>query len=59
MPLSFDHASSRKACRLGTQVDRLTAVRRRREAGRSPQWLKIKYPAAPAVTREAEEDWGR
>ena len=26
-------------------------------AGRSPQWLKIKNPAAPAARREAEEDW--
>jgi hypothetical protein len=26
--------------------------------GRSPHWLKIKNPAAPAVKREAEEDWG-
>ncbi len=25
-------------------------------SGRSPHWLKIKNPAAPAVTREAEED---
>jgi hypothetical protein len=22
-------------------------------------WLKMKNPAAPAVKREAEEDWGR
>ena len=22
-------------------------------------WLKFKYPAATAVKREAEEDWGR
>ena len=22
-------------------------------------WLKFKNPAAPAVKREAEEDWGR
>ena len=27
-------------------------------AGRSDHWLKIKNPAAPAVRREAEEDWG-
>jgi hypothetical protein len=27
--------------------------------GRSPLWLKIKNPNAPAVKREAEEDWGR
>jgi ATP-dependent DNA ligase len=25
-------------------------------AGRSPHWLKVKNPAAPAVTREAEEE---
>ena len=23
------------------------------------RWLKFKNPAAPAVKREAEEDWGR
>jgi bifunctional non-homologous end joining protein LigD len=27
--------------------------------GRSAHWLKIKNPAAPAVKREAEEDWTR
>jgi hypothetical protein len=27
--------------------------------GRSPDWLKFKNPEAPAVKREAEEDWGR
>jgi hypothetical protein len=29
-----------------------------RIAGRSPDWLKMKNPEAPAVKREAEEDWG-
>ena len=28
-------------------------------AGRTKDWLKFKNPAAPAVKREAEEDWGR
>jgi hypothetical protein len=28
-------------------------------SGRSPDWLKFKNPEAPAVKREAEEDWGR
>jgi hypothetical protein len=28
-------------------------------SGRSPHWLKMKNPDAPAVTREAEEDWAR
>jgi hypothetical protein len=26
---------------------------------RSLDWLKMKNPEAPAVKREAEEDWGR
>jgi len=25
---------------------------------RSTAWVKVKNPAAPAVRREAEEDWG-
>jgi bifunctional non-homologous end joining protein LigD len=28
-------------------------------SGRSPHWVKVKNPKAPAVTREAEEDWSR
>jgi ATP-dependent DNA ligase len=28
-------------------------------SGRSPHWLKTKNPAAPAVKREAEEDWAK
>jgi hypothetical protein len=28
-------------------------------SGRSKHRLKVKNPAAPAVRREAEEDWGR
>jgi ATP-dependent DNA ligase len=31
----------------------------RYRSGRSPDWLKFKNPAGPAVKREAEEDWGR
>jgi len=27
-------------------------------SGRSAHWIKVKNPKAPAVTREAEEDWG-
>jgi bifunctional non-homologous end joining protein LigD len=29
----------------------------RYRSGRSRDWLKFKNPAAPAVRREAEEDW--
>jgi hypothetical protein len=28
-------------------------------SGRSPDWLKMKNPTAPAVKREAEEDWDK
>jgi bifunctional non-homologous end joining protein LigD len=47
------------ACRLGCEgivSKRLGSIYRR---GRSPLWLKVKNPKAPAVKREAEEDWGR
>jgi len=47
----------REACRLGCEgivSKRLGSVYRR---GRSPLWLKVKNPNAPAVQREAEEDW--
>jgi bifunctional non-homologous end joining protein LigD len=47
------------ACKLGCEgivSKRLGSTYR---SGRSPHWLKIKNPHAPAVKREAEEDWGR
>jgi hypothetical protein len=28
-------------------------------SGRSAYWVKVKNPKAPAIKREAEEDWGR
>ena len=49
----------REACSLGCEgivSKRLGSIYRR---GRSPLWLKVKNPNAPAVKREAEEDWGR
>jgi len=49
----------REACKLGCEgivSKRLGSTYRR---GRSPLWLKVKNPNAPAVRREAEEDWGR
>jgi bifunctional non-homologous end joining protein LigD len=45
------------ACKLGCEgivSKRLGSIYR---SGRSPLWLKVKNPAAPAVKREAEEDW--
>jgi ATP-dependent DNA ligase len=29
----------------------------RYRGGRSADWIKVKNPAAPAIKREAEEDW--
>ncbi len=49
----------REACKLGCEgivSKRLSSIYRR---GRSRYWLKVKNPNAPAVKREAEEDWGR
>ncbi|MGC2081626.1 MAG: DNA ligase [Xanthobacteraceae bacterium] len=46
------------ACKLGCEgivSKRLGSLYR---SGRSPNWLKVKNPAAAAVKREAEEDWG-
>ena len=37
----------------------LSAPTRFQVPGRSPDWLKMKNSDAPAVTREAEEDWGQ
>jgi bifunctional non-homologous end joining protein LigD len=53
-PLVFEHA-----CRMG-----LEGIVSKRKAswyssGRSRDWVKAKNPKAPAVTRLAEEDWGR
>jgi bifunctional non-homologous end joining protein LigD len=49
----------RHACKLGLEG----IVSKRKDSpyrsGRSPDWLKMKNPDAPAVRREAEEDWGR
>jgi bifunctional non-homologous end joining protein LigD len=49
----------RHACKLGLEG----IVSKRKDSpyrsGRSPDWLKMKNPEAPAVKREAEEDWGK
>jgi bifunctional non-homologous end joining protein LigD len=50
----FDHA-----CKLGCEGIVSKRVGSLYRSGRSPHWLKVKNPKAPAVKREAEEDWGR
>jgi bifunctional non-homologous end joining protein LigD len=47
------------ACRMGLEGIVSKRLGSRYRSGRSPDWLKFKNPAAPAVRREAEEDWGR
>jgi bifunctional non-homologous end joining protein LigD len=49
----------RHACKMG--LEGIVSKRKGSpyRSGRSPDWLKMKNPAAPAVKREAEEDWGR
>jgi bifunctional non-homologous end joining protein LigD len=47
----------RHACKLG--LEGIVSKRKDspyRSGGRSPDWLKMKNPNAPAVRREAEED---
>jgi bifunctional non-homologous end joining protein LigD len=49
----------RHACKLG--LEGIVAKRKDSayRSGRSPDWLKMKDPDAPAVKREADEDWGK
>jgi len=53
-PTVFAHA-----CKMGLEG----IVSKRKDSpyrsGRSPDWLKMKNAAAPAVKREEEEDWGK
>ena len=52
--LVFQHA-----CELG--LEGIVSKRRNSpyRSGRSLDWIKSKNPAAPAVRREVEEDWGQ
>ena len=47
------------ACQLRCEEIVSKRLGSRYRSGRSLDWLKFKNPAAPAVRREAEEDWGR
>ena len=53
------HVVFHHACSLGAEGIVFKRLGSRYRSGRSPDWLKFKNPAAPAVKREAEEDWGR
>jgi bifunctional non-homologous end joining protein LigD len=47
------------ACKMGLEGIVSKRLGSHYRSGRSPDWLKMKNPAAPAARREAEEEWGR
>jgi len=49
----------RHACKFG--IEGIVSKRKNSfyRSGRSPDWLKMKNASAPAVKREAEEEWGK
>ena len=47
------------ACKMGLEGIVSKRLGSRYRSGRSPDWLKFKNPDAPAVKREAEENWTR
>jgi ATP-dependent DNA ligase len=49
----------RHACKLGFEGIVSKRLGSPYRSGRSRDWLKMKNPDAPAVKREAEEDWGK
>jgi bifunctional non-homologous end joining protein LigD len=49
----------KQACALGCEGIVSKRLGSSYRSGRADCWVKVKNPAAPAVRREAEEDWGR
>ena len=47
------------ACKMGLEGIVSKRLGSHYRSGRSPERLKFKNPEAPAVKREAEEEWGR
>jgi ATP-dependent DNA ligase len=47
------------ACKLGCEGIVSKRLGSPYRSGRSKHWIKVKNPEAPAVKREAEEDWGK
>ena len=47
------------ACKMGLEGIVSKRLGSRYRSVRSPDWLKFKNPKAPAVKREAEEDWDK
>jgi ATP-dependent DNA ligase len=56
---SFERIRYRRyACKMGLEGIVSKRLGSRYRSGRTTDWLKFKNPEAPAVKREAEEDWG-
>jgi bifunctional non-homologous end joining protein LigD len=51
--LIYEHA-----CRFGCEGIVSKRLGSPYRSGRTDHWIKVKNPAAPAIKREAEEDWG-
>jgi bifunctional non-homologous end joining protein LigD len=49
----------RHACKMGLEGIVSKRLGSPYRSGRSRHWVKSKNPAAPAVKREAEEEWGK
>jgi ATP-dependent DNA ligase len=59
LELPEGHVVFQHACKMGLEGIVSKRLGSRYRSGRSPDWQKFKNPEAPAVHREAEEDWRR
>ena len=62
-PLQRAYERDGRPARLPARLQDEVIVNKRRNSpyrsGRSPDWIKSKNPAVPAVRWEADEEWGR
>jgi ATP-dependent DNA ligase len=57
--LSDDESVFAHACKMGLEGIVPKRLGSRYRSARSTDWLRFKNPTAPAMKREAEEDWAR
>ena len=55
----LNHKRSKGRSKMGLEGIVSKRLGSRYRSGRTSDWLKFKNPEAPAVKREAEEEWGR
>jgi hypothetical protein len=58
-PETLQPCADASLCKMGLEGIVSKRPGSRYRSGRSPDWLKFKNPEAPAVKREAEEDWAK